>query len=227
MNPVLHKLKKPKADESEEWHLSLADMMTLLLCFFVLLASVSQVDKARFDEVAEALSQAMNKKTAPVHPTAAERRAMLEATYADLSQRFSATDKVGLEMRANGVAVSLKGSTFFELGSAELTPQAEQVLAHVAAPLVRAPYELSIEGHTDDIPVHAGVIASNWELSALRAGSVARFLMSQGVDGRKLRIVGLADTQPLAPNKDDQGNPIAANQQRNRRVVVLVYPAAH
>ena len=226
MPGMLRKLKQRREDEHEEWHLSLADMMTLLLCFFILLASVSQVDKARYEQVAQALSQHLNKNAAVQHPTPAERRAMVNAMFADLSRRFAqATDKVGLEKRDGEVAISLKGSAFFQLGSAELTPEAKQMLDHVAAPLAGAPYNLVVEGHTDDIPVNSGLIASNWELSALRAGSVARYLLARGVSGRDLRIVGLADTRPVAPNLDAQGNPLPENRKRNRRVVIVAKPA--
>jgi len=71
-----------------------------------------------------------------------------------------------------------------------------------------------VEGHTDDLPIHTQRFPSNWELSAARAASVVRFFIQQGIPKERLQAVGLADTQPRAPNTSPE------DRAKNRRVVI-------
>lgn len=224
--------KRRDQDSGEEWHLTLADMMTLLLCFFVLLASISQVDYSLFEEVAGSMQSAMRpseaRKSALREAVSREldRQAALEKIVEDLKQRFrgEAAENVQFQLRSGAVAINLHGPAFFDSGSAELTPDAVRMLRKIGSVLVGTPYYLTVEGHTDNVPISTGVFDSNWELSALRATRVARFLMAQGVRPDNLKVVGLADTRPMLPNTDANGAALPENQTRNRRVVILVAP---
>lgn len=110
----------------------------------------------------------------------------------------------------------------FDLGSADLRPQGEQVLAAIAPALHRVGNDLSIEGHTDNVPISGGRFPSNWELSAGRATTVLRFLLGHGVTAGRLSAAGYADQRPLVPNDTPD------HRSRNRRVaiVVLAQPSA-
>ena len=116
------------------------------------------------------------------------------------------------------------GGVFFKLGSAELTSEALRILDKLATPLTEAHYKLTIEGHSDNLPIKSAQFPSNWELSSARASSVARYFIAQGFPKDSIQVMGLADTQPLAPNEDKKGKSIKANQSKNRRVVILVRP---
>jgi len=123
--------------------------------------------------------------------------------------------------RGETVAV-LQTDIFFESGSAELTSQGAGRLAEIARQL-RADYsgrEIRIEGYTDDRPIGPNLRAqypSNWELSAARAGSVARYLQqSHNFDGRRIEIVGLGEYHPQTSNASPEG------RQQNRRVRIAV-----
>jgi len=254
----LSDLRKKRERDEDNWQLSLADMMTLLLCFYVLIVSVSRLDPARFDKVAASLEKAMTKdavKPAPAveapkvakpapeaknpaavrdkisktvlgaesedkagKKTLAELKKELEAKFANIP------GKVDLTARKDAVAISLRGAAFFDLASAELSPEALPVLADIAASLAGTPYKLTIEGHTDNLPIESWLFPSNWELSSARASRVARFLIEHGVDKNEVKVEGLADTRPMLPNENENGEPIPENQARNRRVVILVSP---
>ena len=110
------------------------------------------------------------------------------------------------------------------MGSAELTSKAVFLLREVADALAGAPYAVTVEGHTDNIPIRSKMFPSNWELSAVRASSVARFLIFHGIDSNHVKVMGLADTMPLLPNTNAQGRPIPQNQVQNRRVVIVLTP---
>lgn len=219
-------------DSGEEWQLTLADMMTLLLCFFVLLASISRVDFSLFEEVAGSMRSAMR----PSEPRKndlreavsreMDRQEALRKMVEDLAYRFrgEAAEHVQFQLRSGAVAINLHGPAFFGSGSAELTPDAVRMLRKIGAVLAGAPYHLTVEGHTDNVPINNSAFESNWELSAMRATRVARFLIVQGVTPDNMKIVGLADTRPMLPNQDANGAALPENQTRNRRVVILVAP---
>lgn len=217
-------------EEGGNWELSFADMMTLVLCFFILVVAVSDVDRAQYDQVADSLGEAMGAKAPeeakPEIPSEwRQKLKKLEDVRHDIEDRIrTAPDAVSLEMRPDAVAVNLRGQVFFDLGSAELTTKARSILDDLAPSLLNLPYRLTVEGHTDDIPITSAQFPSNWELSAARASAVARFLIERGYPASRVQVKGLADTHPLLPNRDVYGNSIPENQARNRRIVILVEP---
>lgn len=223
--------KKPRPEDTG-WQLTLADMMTLLLCFFVIIVSVSKVDPDRYEAMSDVLAEAMQGKAAPSKRTAekaatpVDRKAKnlfeLQLELAKLIGRESKA--VNLKLRPDAVAINLQGGVFFQLGSADLTSEALRILDKLTAPLTEAHYKLTIEGHSDNLPIKSAQFPSNWELSSARASSVARYFIAQGFPKDDITVMGLADTRPLAPNENAQGAPIPANQSMNRRVVILVRP---
>ncbi|MGE4539139.1 MAG: OmpA family protein [Desulfovibrio sp.] len=301
-------LRKMHHDDEDLWPISLADMMTLLLCFFLLIVAVSHVDLNRYERVADSMQKAMVtdklaprqkktepepvvKKTAPpkpqpkpettpqmvrskvshttltsepVPPLAQEKpkpeptpakpaapteqpkpaepvkaeqpapetertgptRKSLEDIRKELAAKLGLdTSAVEIVPRENGVELNLRGAAFFDLASAEIKPAAMPLLRDIAATLSGTPYKVTVEGHTDNLPIESWLYPSNWELSSARASRVARFLIDGGVPRNHLRVEGLADTQPVAPNDDEAGRPIPENQAKNRRVVILVSPS--
>jgi len=134
-----------------------------------------------------------------------------------------------MEFNAATGMVKLKSDVTFARGSAEVTAQAKQVIDRVAqalnTPAARR-YEFLVAGHTDNTPVvQRATIAEghkdNWYLSAHRAISVSRELMSQGISPRRLGVLGYADQRPIAPNSTSEG------QARNRRVEILILPSTY
>ena len=235
-------IRRKRQDDSESWELTLADMMMLLLCFFLLIVAISSVDIERYDKVSESMSEAMGeKRKKEPRPEQAKARTTaggheyrsriggqektLQEVVLDLQERLRSDLKaVRIERRSGGVVLNLFAPSFFELGSAELTSKAVFLLREVADALAGAPYAVTVEGHTDNIPIRSKMFPSNWELSAVRASSVARFLIFHGIDSDHVKVVGLADTMPLLPNTDAQGRPIPQNQVQNRRVVIVLSP---
>lgn len=130
-------------------------------------------------------------------------------------------DGVSAEVTDRGLIITLKDiNAFFYSGSAELTPASQVVLQKVGA-LIKSKFNnhvIRVEGHTDNMPVsERSIYPSNWELSAARSGSVARFLMDKHKIKESLfAVVGYGDTRPIADNKTPQG------REKNRRVEIVV-----
>ncbi len=124
---------------------------------------------------------------------------------------------VDLVNRAGAVSVEISGSILFGLGSAEISPEGRSLLVELAAILNALPYELSVEGHTDNVPISSGRFPSNWELSSARAAMATRTLIEQGIAADRLRAIGYGDTHPLSDNLTPEG------RAKNRRVSFVLH----
>ena len=112
--------------------------------------------------------------------------------------------------------VQFRTDILFPSGSARLSADAVAAIKRLAGVLERFPNPIRVEGFTDDVPIQTMQFASNWELSAARAGSVVHVLSAQGVAPKRLAVIGFGDQQPVASNAT------AAGREANRRVVVVI-----
>jgi chemotaxis protein MotB len=140
----------------------------------------------------------------------------------ELEQRLSnqvATHTVSIQMGRDGLVISLREAGFFDSGSAIPKPGTLPTLRQIAASLGRTPYDLRIEGHTDNIPIHTAEFDSNWELSSARATRIARlFLDIQAISPERISAAGYAEFHPVASNDT------AAGRAENRRIDLVVLP---
>jgi chemotaxis protein MotB len=123
-----------------------------------------------------------------------------------------------VERDGERIVVRLVVQGTFYPGRAELSPEFYPLLDKIGRSIANGPGRITIEGHTDSIPV-AGHdrYRSNWDLSGARAGSVADYLTDHaGVSRERLAVRGLADIRPLAPNTTREG------RAKNRRIELLV-----
>lgn len=214
--------KKPEEKVDEDWMTTYGDMVTLLLCFFVMMATVSKPDLALFEQIQASMNDALGNK---------DNERPLQLMKADLEDDIKSTDisdKLSLGSDAQGLVLEMDGDTFFDQGSAQLSATAVAFLKRVAATLLSERYKnfkFSVEGHTSDEKFSNSLFASNWELSAARAASVVRFLEGRGMPRVRMQAVGLYDVAPKYPNLDPYGEPIPNNRRKNRRVVIHIEPS--
>jgi chemotaxis protein MotB len=146
----------------------------------------------------------------------------LEQIRRELQQTLSnqiAQHTVSIQMGRDGLVISLREAGFFNSGSATPRPETLATLRQIAASLGRTSYDLRIEGHTDNIPIHTGEFDANWELSAARATRIARlFLDLQAISPQRLSAAGYAEFHPVASNDTAEG------RAENRRVDLVVLP---
>ena len=210
----------PEEEDKEEWMATYADAITLLMAFFVLFFSFSKVDEEKFDSVAEGLNKNMASQ---------ERRSErkeLEKELAEIIIQEGADEVAKVGTDADGsITLELGGGAFFKPGGAELADQAIPVLTSIyeelASPIYQS-FNISVEGHTDDDPINSPFFPSNWELSAARASTVVRFMVTNGIKKTRLKAIGMSDTQPKVPNRDEDGTPIKENMIENRRVMLRI-----
>ena len=124
--------------------------------------------------------------------------------------------KVRVIETSRGVSIEINDSVLFAPGQALLQPPLVKAMRAIAEVLVPTEFPVTIEGHTDNVPINTLQFPSNWELSAVRATTVLRLFADSGVAAERLTAIGYADTRPVEPNL------LAEGKARNRRVTILI-----
>jgi chemotaxis protein MotB len=218
-------------ENQERWLLTYADLITLLLAFFIVMYSMSKVDAKKFGAVSMALQgvlhggrTALNGKTlgvpaedTPMETLAANGLQRLQSRIWRTVQSGIDSTKITTSLDERGLTIHVMEKAFFESGKADLTETARSELDAIATELGGIRNYIRVEGHTDDIPIHNDEFASNWELSSARATKVLRYLLDQyGFTPDLLSASGYAEYRPLYPNDSGQ------NRSRNRRVDIVI-----
>jgi chemotaxis protein MotB len=220
-----------------------ADMVTLLLTFFVLLFAMSSVDVAKFDAMAESLTIAFSVSgggtgimdgATPNSEGEAEEVSEGEVarllTYMQETQAMQQLlenlseflaenqlqDKVTVTLDERGLIIRFQDSILFTSGSADLLSQSYTVLDEVSAMLTGITNHVRVEGHSDNVPMNTLRFPSNWELSTGRATTVVRYLVDHGMSSDRLSALGYAEFRPVVSNDTAEG------RAKNRRVDIVV-----
>ena len=191
----------PMGEPAPPWMVNYADLMTELVCFFVILY---------------ALSAALNKD--------------MQKAQADIQEMIKEGKMQGqVAMDKEGMRITMEEQSqmaFFESGRSELTDNMRVQLEKIA-PVLRTlseKHDIVVEGHTDNIPIATKQFASNWELSTARATSVVKAMLATNFTPKRMSAVGYGEYHPIAVNDND------TNRRKNRRVVFFIknnpYPDA-
>jgi chemotaxis protein MotB len=234
-------------------------MITLLMALFMVLFSITSVNKAKLEVLSKTLQDAFSGKVLPggesIRSTGADPKSVSSPTASPVipaittivnSSSASTTvaaraqeqedfrrlkeqidsyarqkgvqDQVQSVVAQRGLVIRLlTDRVLFDSGAAELKPEATPVLTKVAEIVAReGKHQVMVEGHTDPVPIHGSLFPTNWELSTARASRVVRFLISGGVERRRLSAAGYASLHPIA------NNATAAGRSRNRRVEIVL-----
>jgi chemotaxis protein MotB len=125
---------------------------------------------------------------------------------------------VAMKIGRDGLVISLREAGFYDSGSAVVHENSMPTLHKIASALTSSPYDVRIEGHTDDVPIHNEQFDSNWELSTTRATRLTRIFIADGFAPYRLSASGFAEFHPVA------GNDTIAGRGQNRRVDIIVLP---
>ena len=244
------------------WVMTFADLMTLLMCFFVLLLAFSEMDIAKFKQLSGSMKEAFGvqaeieartipkgtsiiaQEFSPGTPEPTPRNEVrqhtvdsnknsLDALSAEMAEVDEARrhakqlrEELQEEINRGAVALELNGAkiTIKVLEKASFASASDQVrsdfvptLQKIARLIVTNDGNVTVAGHTDDVPIANARFRSNWELSTARAVSVAHELLQAApLDESRFLVIGHADTRPQAPNDS------AENRARNRRVDISI-----
>lgn len=235
--------EKNNHDGSQDWLVTYSDMVTLVLTFFILLYSFSVIDVIKFKQFitsfqgsgilnwgASPLEEMQPESThQPTEDSPSSSRELIQEinqenplievfyTVQTYLQESGMEQLVEVRYEDRGIALDIKERVLFDSGKADLKPEARRLLESLAGLLVKLPYQISVEGHTDNRPISTPEFPTNWELSTRRAVRVVRFFTEVlGLDPKKFAAAGYGEFQPVAPNDTP------ANQALNRRVVIMI-----
>jgi chemotaxis protein MotB len=204
------------------WILTYADLVTLLLVFFVLMFSISTTNLEKFAEVVKSIRNNLGNSRPGIEAEGAVEGAFrgedpeLQTIVAELEAMIRENgqeERIRVESGDGEIRIRMQGAVLFKSGHAELQREALPFLDDIAKIINRYPaYGVNIKGHTDDVPISTERFPSNWELSAVRATTVLRYLIRRGVDSARLTATGYGDYVPLVPNDTPE------NRAINRRV---------
>ncbi|MFP4599692.1 MAG: flagellar motor protein MotB [Persicimonas sp.] len=208
------------------WIVSYADIMTIILTFFVLLLSIATITQNKFDMLVESFT---GRKIGNLQEVKEEIDEVVE---------FQAlAGQISTRIDEDGLKVEFANALLFDSGEATLHDQAAEVLEPIGQHLVEdlePHYGVTIEGYTDDVPIANGRFNSNWELASSRAIDVMKRLRQAGMDSERMSIQGFADTRSATgvdlrdPEQVEELSAEELEQIRaaNRRVVLRIHPLA-
>ena len=204
----------------DDWLSTYGDMITLLMCFFLVLISISKVDVALFEQMKSGLrSEIMEEE---VKTPLAEIKHDLDS----LLETERSKKMVSIDLGHDGIVMKFASSVFYQAGKADMGDEAQKIIDKVKSAIINIdyyPFKIDLEGHTDNIPIHTARFPSNWELSVARATNIVKYLIEAGIEPDRLKAAGYADTKPVVPNLDPSGNAIEENQAMNRRIVIRIH----
>lgn len=233
--------RQEEHDNHERWLVSYADFITLLFAFFVVMYALSTVNEGKYRILSDSMvnafrnvpintsGQAPAVVPIPLPPKPAtvvrtpdpvkEQRRENENVAKDILEVMAPLieqGKVRVIETSRGVTIEINDSILFSPGQALLQPPMVKAMRAIAEVIAASEFPITIEGHTDNVPISTLQFPSNWELSAVRATTVLRLFADAGVAAERLTAIGYADTRPVEPNL------LADGRARNRRVSILI-----
>ncbi|HYF83047.1 MAG TPA: OmpA family protein [Clostridia bacterium] len=218
-----------------EWMATYGDMVTLLLCFFVLLFSFATLDVQKFKAIAVSMNGSMgvldsgaSMNMEPLvgsfpNDSPTEEKEEFKKLYGEMSEFVKENNleaSITLRLDERGLLIRFMDDVLFESGKADLTTRAGEIINKVAEIIKTNDKNVRVEGHTDNVPISTPKFPSNWELSTTRAVNVVKYLIEEnGIAAVRLSASGYADQHPVDDNNTQIG------RQKNRRVDLLILRA--
>jgi len=218
-------------EDLQRWLLTYADLITLLLAFFIVMYSMSRVDAGKFKMVTEALSSVLRGTAEFTAGPAGEVSSelfinrclekgdllILKKQIDEISRQLGLGMQLSTELQTRGLVIHISETAFFDLGKADLKYKAKNILDLISIQLLKVPNHIRVEGHTDNLPINTPKFPSNWELSTTRATVCLRYLIEKhNFPPERISALGYAKYRPIASNNTEQG------RAKNRRVDIVV-----
>ncbi len=228
-----------------KWVVTFGDLMSLLLCFFVLLLSFSEMDRQKYKVVAGSMAEAFGvqrKERVFESPRGAKMVALafdqdmapkynreeyiatqvMESLGEELKEALEGKlrgleDQVEIEVEGNQTIIRLLGGATFDSGQARIRPRLIPILKEIGQRLKSTEGDIIIAGHTDNVPVRGGPFESNLKLSIARAAEVAEFMIERGaIPPQRISTMGFGKYRPAYSNANPEG------REKNRRVEIIL-----
>lgn len=218
------------------WVVTFGDLMSLLLCFFVLLLSFSELDRQKYKQVAGSMEKAFGVQRRTKVMDVPKGMKMIAKDFdqelietrirPDIgkeldeivsSQLADIKDKIEIDGSDKEITIRLMGESTFDSGKAVIRPQMKPLLRKVAELIQGNANDIIIAGHTDNVPIRSGPYRTNLRLSTARASAVAEYIISHSrIDPQRISTMGFGEYRPIDTNET------AVGRQKNRRVEIIL-----
>jgi len=220
----------------ERWLITYADLITLLLAFFIMMYTFSKQDAQKYEEVSEylraiftggssILKTGTGSGTSLINPlpkagSSTEVKRQLESEVREIADVKEGQQKISVFSDERGIVIRIMDRAFFNEGQADMKETAKAALRKIVPIIMSSHSQIRIEGHTDNVPISTSQFNSNWELSVKRATEVVRHLIERyNFPPQQISASGYAEYRPVAPNDTPQ------NRALNRRIeIILLHP---
>lgn len=232
----MKKRRNKSSSGSANWLATYADLVTLLLCFFVLLFSFSTVDAKKFQEImnsfqgstgvlegGKTLDEINYDNPESEDEELTEENEELEEIKQYL-EKYTAennlNDKIVIQYNERGLMIRTMDNVFFDSGKADIKSDSKKILIFIGNLLNKQELkekQIKVEGHTDNVVMNSEEFPSNWELSVIRATNVLRLFVEEiGISSDRISASGYGPNKPVVANDSE------ANKAKNRRVDIII-----
>ena len=224
--------RKPQGihENQDRWLLTYADLITLLLAFFIVMYSMSRVDAKKFGAISSALTgvlkgadlkqrdrQTLDGRLTTGGPLKTGELRLMQRQLQQKVGESGMSSTISSDVTDRGLVISVKVAALFDEGKADLNPGALAVLRVIGHEISTVTNHVRVEGHTDPRPINTPRFPSNWELSTTRATSVLRFLVdSTGCVPQRISALGFGEYRPIVVNDSPE------HMAENRRVDIVL-----
>lgn len=233
----MRKRKKREESNTGDWLTTYSDLVTLLLCFFVLLFSFAEIDAQKFREVMNSFQGGtgvledgttldFNDEVHPFESGTEEDLEKLKGLLEEYAESVGLGTEIIISVEERGLIIRFMDNVLFDSGKADLKPESIDILETMAEILNRDEFKerlIKVEGHTDTDPIiYAAKFHDNWELSAIRSTNVLRYLVETGnIEGNRISTSGYSFYRPIAENDTKE------NKAKNRRVDIVILRSSY
>lgn len=225
---------------SNSWMITYSDMITIMLCFFMVFFILSATEsdtlqqlQMRLTAQVSDLDQEVGRLTMENTRLQTEKQQLAQSLFGlnNLKQDVSHSredfivflrdndllDQVQILENERGLMIRFKDSVLFDSGSAEVSRQGLEIMKRIGGKLLDIGNPVVVEGYTDNVPISTAMYPSNWELSSARAITVARYLIYDiGVADERISVTGFGEQHPIDTNDTPVG------RSNNRRIEITV-----
>ena len=225
--------KGGESDSSGGWEVIYTGFILIMLCFFIMLCSFSKTDKEKAQKFVKSFVNSVDTFKGGFGFQSGEQASDVMSETVGLEERLGPIIKQFVEIRddfglqkemefaisSEGLVLQVSDGALFDRGVAEVSQKAFPFLDTIAHVISKSTHHVRIEGHSDNLPVHTAQSPSNWDLSAMRAVNVLRYLVNKGkCSPKRLSAAGFGEFQPIFPNDT------AEHRAKNRRVEFVFIP---
>ncbi|MCF6466305.1 OmpA/MotB family protein [Clostridium sp. Cult2] len=229
--------RRTNQNNTDSWLTTYSDMVTLLLAFFVLLFSFSEIDAQKFRSIMSSFQGGagvlngsttleLDENLEPLEDTLESDLESLKDLLEEYAESIGLGPEIVLSIEERGLVIRFMDKVLFDSGKADLRPESIEILSSIAEILNMDEFSsrlIKVEGHTDTVPTgNSAEFPTNWELSSARATNVLRYLVEKkGIDGGRISSSGYSFYRSIAPNDTNE------NKQKNRRVDIVILKTSY